>query len=122
MDRFDCENVHNVLTSYIQQHKLETAVTIALQAHLPEVVQHNIFLFVDNNLQLEKLNHLAGHLGNYIKRSLNNKLITLHFKIFDSAVNKEEKRYFTSSEKFVHFVELNPVVEELQKLFALEIE
>lgn len=121
-DRFDSENVHNALNNYINQHKLETAVIIALQAHLPDVSQSMITLFVDNNLQLEKLNQLATHLLNFIKKALNNRLIILQFKLFEESVSNEEKRYFTSSEKFTHFVELNPVVEELQKLFALEIE
>ncbi|MGL5683832.1 MAG: hypothetical protein ACRDDZ_12395 [Marinifilaceae bacterium] len=120
--RFDSENVQNALHLYIQENKLETAVLIALQAHAPIVSGADITLLVDNTLQVEKLNNIGTHITNSLKRKLNNGILTLTFRQAEADELKQEKRFFTSSEKYKYFVELNPAVEELQKLFGLEIE
>lgn len=110
------------LEKYITEQRPEPTVSIALKTHHPIIEGEKIAILVDNQLQMEKLETLKVHLLNGLIRTLNNGFISLEFKFFDNKTTKEEKKLFTASEKFEHFVKLNPVVADLKNVFGLEID
>lgn len=116
------EYVKKAIQDYIAVHKPDPTITLALTTHLPLVDGEKITLLVDNQLQLDKLEAIKVHLQTVFMKSLNNGFITMEFKLFDTNTTKEEKKLFTSSEKFEHFVKLNPVVAELKNIFGLELD
>mgnify|MGYP000018577436 FL=1 len=118
----DERKVVAALERYIQDHRPEPTVAIALKTHRPEIDGENIVLAVDNQLQQDKLEALKMHLRNVLMKLLNNGFITLSFKLFDDQNSTEEKKLFTAGEKFRHFIELNPVVADLKSIFGLELD
>ena len=121
-DVIDERKVVAALERYIQDHRPEPTVAIALKTHRPEIDGENIVLAVDNQLQQDKLEALKMHLRNVLMKLLNNGFITLSFKLFDDQNSTEEKNLFTAGEKFQHFIELNPVVADLKSIFGLELD
>ena len=91
-------------------------------AHRPVIAGEQITLFVDNQIQLDNLNAIRMHFHHALMRMLNNGAVTVEFQIFDSKTTVEEKKLYTREEKYRHFVELNPVVEDLKRIFGLELE
>ena len=116
-DVIDEGKVVAALERYIQDHRPEPTVAIALKTHRPEIDGENIVLAVDNQLQQDKLEALKMHLRNVLMKLLNN-----GFKLFDDQNSTEEKKLFTAGEKFQHFIELNPVVADLKSIFGLELD
>lgn len=116
------EKVQTALEKYIRDHQPEPTIALALKTHRPEIQGETITLAVDNQLQLEKMEALKLHLQHVLMKQLRNGYLSLDFKLFDAAVAPEEKRLFTASEKFEHFVEINPVIAELKRKFGLELE
>ena len=104
-DVIDERKVVAALERYIQDHRPEPTVAIALKTHRPEIDGENIVLAVDNQLQQDKLEALKMHLRNVLMKLLNNGFITLSFKLFDDQNSTEEKKLFTAGEKFRHFIE-----------------
>lgn len=121
-EAIDEKRVMAALEKYICDYQTEPTVTIALKTHRPDIQVENITIAVDNQLQMDKLEAMKMHLQNALMRTLNNGHIVLGFKIFDSQTTKEEKKLFTSGEKFEHFVKLNPVIADLKSVFGLELE
>ena len=129
-DVIDERKVVAALERYIQDHRPEPTVAIALKTHRPEIDGENIVLAVDNQLQQDKLEALKMHLRNVLMKLLNNGFITLSFKLFDDQNSTEEKKLFTAGEKFRHIkIELvfqnrllNPVVSDLKSIFGLELD
>ena len=99
-DVIDERKVVAALERYIQDHRPEPTVAIALKTHRPEIDGENIVLAVDNQLQQDKLEALKMHLRNVLMKLLNNGFITLSFKLFDDQNSTEEKKLFTAGEKF----------------------
>ena len=106
----------------ITGRRAEPTVAIALKTHKPLVEEEKITILVDNQLQLDKLEAMKMHFQQSLMKSLNNGYVTCEFKLFDSGIAKEEKKLFTASEKFEHFVSINPVVADLKNIFGLEID
>ena len=98
-DVIDERKVVAALERYIQDHRPEPTVAIALKTHRPEIDGENIVLAVDNQLQQDKLEALKMHLRNVLMKLLNNGFITLSFKLFDDQNSTEEKKLFTAGEK-----------------------
>lgn len=121
-EAFNQDQVIQALQEYIQLHKPETAVAIALATHKPEVTGEKIVVEVDNDLQITKLNDIKQGLHNLLVDRLKNSFIKLSFHIFDNSDGKEEKKLFTSHDKFEHFMQVNPAVAELKTIFGLELE
>ena len=107
---------------YITEHTPEQTVSIALKTHRPVIEGEKIVLLVDNQIQLEKVEAIRMHLQNMLMKNLKNGYVTFEFKLFDSNTTQEEKKLFTASEKFEHFMKLNPVVADLKNIFGLELE
>lgn len=121
-DSFTEQQIVTVLDAYIQKHAPETAVTMALKSHHPEIQGENIIIQADNQLQMEKLETLKLSIQNALMHGLNNGFISLSFQFFDNSDGKEEEKLFTSGQKFEHFLKLNPVISELKNIFGLELE
>lgn len=119
---FDERQVTAAFEAYIAKHKTESAITVALTAHKPEIQGNSVVVEVDNQLQIDKLELIKISLQNVLMRALNNGRITLEFKIFDNSDGKEKEKLFTAAQKFDHFMKLNPVVAELKSIFGLELE
>lgn len=118
----DETKVISALERYVAEHRPEPTVAIALKTHKPLVEQEKITILVDNQLQLDKLEAMKMHFQQSLMKSLNNGYVACEFKLFDSGIAKEEKKLFTASEKFEHFVSINPVVADLKNIFGLEID
>lgn len=121
-ETFDQNQVLHALRGYIKTHKPETAVAMALTTHKPEVKGEKVIVEVDNHLQMTKLNDIKSGLQNHLADKLKNGFIELSFHIFDNSNGKEEKKLFTSHDKFEHFMQVNPAVAELKAIFGLELE
>ena len=121
-DAFDTKAVSVVLSSFVDDSAGE-AIRVALTSHTPKVNGFVITLEVDNEFLLAKMNDLHPQIIAYLTERLNNSFITLNFELYKETGNdRENKRLFTSKDKFEHFVKLNPAVGELRSLFGLEIE
>lgn len=121
-ESFDEAKVVAALEKYITEHTPEQTVSIALKTHRPVIEGEKIVLLVDNQIQLEKVEAIRMHLQNMLMKNLKNGYVTFEFKLFDSNTTQEEKKLFTASEKFEHFMKLNPVVADLKNIFGLELE
>lgn len=119
---FDADKVVAAFEKYVAEHSPEQTVVFALRTHRPLVNGEGIVLPVDNPLQLDKLEAVRKQLQNVLMKGLNNGFVTLDFTLFDTVSTQEEKRFFTSGEKFEHFVQLNPAVADLKRIFGLELE
>lgn len=62
------------------------------------------------------------HFSHVLMKTLNNGFLSFDFQLFDSNKTTEVKKLYTAEEKFNRFVEINPVVVELKKIFGLELE
>ena len=97
-------------------------ISIALKTHQPIIDGDKIVLQIDNQLQIDKLQEIHHHFYMFMCRTLLNGYLTIDYQLFNPQTTQEEKKLFTAAEKFEHFVELNPVVADLKKIFGLEIE
>ncbi len=107
---------------YIAKYKPDQIIVIALKTHQPLVQGEQITILVDNQLQIDKLEGIKKHFHHSLMKILNNGFISLNLDLFDDGVTNEAKRYYTSNEKFKHFIELNPIVNDLKQLFGLELD
>lgn len=122
-EAFGQPEVTGALEAYVASYKPEPIVSVALRAHKPDVQGENIVVLADNQLQIDKLESIKLQIQNFLMRSLKNGFITLSFQIFDDKTHKDEvKKLYTASEKFEHFLKLNPVVADLKVIFGLELE
>ena len=92
-DVIDERKVVAALERYIQDHRPEPTVAIALKTHRPEIDGENIVLAVDNQLQQDKLEALKMHLRNVLMKLLNNGFITLSFKYSTIRIRQKKKNY-----------------------------
>lgn len=122
-ETFGQPEVIRVLESYVATHQPEPIISVALRAHKPDVQGEKIVVLADNQLQIDKLENIKIQIQNFLMRSLKNGFITLSFQIFDDKTHKDEvKKLYTASEKFEHFLKLNPVVADLKVIFGLELD
>lgn len=122
-EAFGQPEVVGALESYVASHKPEPIISVALRAHKPDVQGEKIVVLADNQLQIDKLENIKFQIQNFLMRSLKNGSITLSFQIFDDKTHKDEvKKLYTASEKFEHFLKLNPVVADLKVIFGLELD
>lgn len=121
-DAFDNGQLMAVIESYAADKSIDPTISIALKAHHPLVDKEHITIFADNQLQIDKLNGVKMHFQNILMRQLNNGFLSVEFRLFEADVAHEEKKLYTASEKFEHFLSLNPVVADLKRVFGLEID
>lgn len=116
------KGVVDAIEKFIAEHHPELSITSALRSHRPVIDREEITIFADNQLQLEKLEALKIQMRNAFMKNLNNGFLSVVFKLFDVQTTCEEKKLFTASEKFDHFLKLNPAVGDLKRIFGLELE
>ena len=121
-DGVDEVKVVAALQKYVAERKPEPTIAMALKAHRPVVEGERITIFIDNQLQVEKIATIKTQLHNMLTKLLNNGSATIEFKLFDDTTTQEKRKLFTSNEKFEHFVKLNPVVADLKHIFGLELD
>lgn len=122
-EAFGQPEVVRTLEAYVATHKPELFISAALRAHKPDVEGEKIVVLADNQLQIDKLESIKFQIQNFLMRTLKNGFITLSFQIFDDNTHTSEvKKLYTASEKFDHFLKLNPVVADLKVIFGLELD
>lgn len=122
-EAFGQPEVVRTLEAYVATHKPEPIISVALRAHKPDVEGEKIVVLADNQLQIDKLESIKFQIQNFLMRTLKNGFITLSFQIFDDNTHTSEvKKLYTASEKFDHFLKLNPVVADLKVIFGLELD
>jgi hypothetical protein len=121
-ESFNAEKVEMALKNYGKLHQPEPTIIYALESYRPVVQGEKIKIWVDNQLQLEKLETIKPHMYSYLAKTLNHGGIILDFQLFDATQTQEKKKLFTASEKFEYFIELNPAIAELKDVFGLELE
>lgn len=119
---FNQQMVVSALENYVAKYTPEPIISIAFRSHQPDVKGEAVIVLVDNQLQIDKLEAIKIQIQNFLMRELKNGSLSLAFHFFDNKNNKEEKKLFTSGEKFEHFLKLNPVVADLKVIFGLELE
>lgn len=121
-EQVDIQRVENAIKQYIGEHHPESIVEIALETHAPSVDGEQITLWVDNQLQLDKLEAIRQHFHHALMKRLNNGFLSLQFRLFEEGATNETRKLFTAGEKFAHFVELNSAVADLKQIFGLELD
>lgn len=121
-EQVDSQSVGNAIQQYIEAHHPESIVEIALETHAPSVEGEKITLWVDNQLQLDKLETIRQHVHYALMKTLNNGFLSLQFRLFETGATNETRKFFTAGEKFAHFVEVNSAVADLKRIFGLELD
>lgn len=121
-EAFNQQQVVNALENYVAKYAPEPIISIALKSHKPDMKGESVIILADNQLQLDKLVGIKIQIQNFLMRALNNGFISVAFHMFDNGVHHEEKKLFTSGEKFEHFIKLNPAIADLKVIFGLELE
>lgn len=121
-EQITVDSVVNAIKRYIEVHHPESIVSIALETHVPSVEGEQITIWVDNQLQLDKLESIQQHFHHAVAKLLNNGFISLQFRLFEAEDAHETRKLFTAGEKFAHFVELNSAVAKLRNIFGLELD
>ena len=121
-DAIDEQKVRDAIRHYVENCHPDPIVAVALESHQPIVSGDQIRIFVDNQIQMEKLHAIQMHFSHVLMKTLNNGFLSFDFQLFDSNKTTEVKKLYTAEEKFNRFVEINPVVAELKKIFGLELE
>jgi len=89
-DVIDEGKVVAALERYIQDHRPEPTVAIALKTHRPEIDGENIVLAVDNQLQQDKLEALKMHLRNVLMKLA---LSPCHLSYSTIRIRQKKKNY-----------------------------
>lgn len=80
---------------------------------------YQIELEVENKLQANELINERIDVLNYLRKQLNNFSITLEPVINEK---QEERKLYTSRDKYQHLVEKNPKLEDFKRIFNLDID
>ncbi|GHU60731.1 hypothetical protein FACS1894121_1290 [Bacteroidia bacterium] len=100
----------------------EKSVAIALKSRAPLIEGEKISLRVDNTLQKAQVESIKMSIRNFLVKALNNGQIQLDIDLYDGQQKEEKTLFVTTQDKYEHFVKLNPVIEEMTRLFDLETE
>ena len=120
---FQATDVTRVLQDYVVGLKDDHRVRVGLTTHAPKVEGFVITIEVDNDILLREMMELQPRLLSFLMKHLHNGGIVLNFKLYMQQVNDSDaKRLYTAKDKFDYFLEMNPAVGELKKLFGLELE
>ncbi|MDL2251315.1 hypothetical protein LJC12_00515 [Odoribacter sp. OttesenSCG-928-J03] len=121
-DPFDLSQLEAALSEYVAKNTPEKIISIALKARKPDISGHNITIKVDNLLQKDKLEACKAALQNFLIESLNNGQINCLIELYERQAGEiAEKNLITAQSKLDYFIELNPVIDEMRRMFGLEI-
>jgi DNA polymerase-3 subunit gamma/tau len=119
---FSAEMLLNRWNAFAEKAKKENKINLfTLMTANPPVLLDNyqIELNVENKIQENQLQEARIDLMNYLRTELQNFQLDLATKIVE---NTENKRLYTSSEKYQYMVEKNPKLKEFKKRFNLDLE
>ncbi|MDQ3192933.1 MAG: hypothetical protein M3Q58_15200, partial [Bacteroidota bacterium] len=80
---------------------------------------HNITLFVDNDVQIDELKIEQIELLGHLRKKLKNYKLTFSANVIEI---EREKKIFTSRDKFQRMSEINPYIIKLKQTLDLELE
>jgi DNA polymerase-3 subunit gamma/tau len=103
--------------SEIIDKKGEKLLASTLLSDIPKLNGKTIELTMPNETMKIELIHNKSRILNYLSNTLKNNRLDLKIKV---SASKEKKYIHTSQEKYRHFVELNPKIEELKRKLDLD--
>ncbi|MBR4534639.1 MAG: DNA polymerase III subunit gamma/tau [Bacteroidaceae bacterium] len=101
----------------------ETAIAQRMKIMQPQVdnaASGAVSLTLDNNEVVEMMKQVQPRLVAYLRQQLHNNLLTITFKVAQQT--EQTVRVYDKNEQFRHLADINPALEELKRLFQLEIE
>lgn len=119
---FTQEEFIKVWVDYSSQIKLENKMSLAslLDNYTPTLKEEfKIELPVENKLQANELIHERIDLLNYLRQKLKNYSITVEPAIVE---NTQERKLYTSKDKYQYMLEKNPKLDEFRKTFNLDLD
>lgn len=111
-----------VWVDYSSKVKAENKMSLAslLDNYTPAIKENfKIELQVENKLQANELINERIDLLNYLREKLINYSITVEPIIVE---NTQERKLYTSKDKYQHMLEKNPKLEDFRKVFNLELD
>jgi len=118
---FDLNKVKSVIENYVENCK-DAALIANLTAHNPKLNGNVVTLFVDNELQIKEMNSKLSSIRYSFASLLDNGDLRLKVSLSDDSMKDDKKRFYTKEEIYELFKKENPVVEDLKKLFMLDID
>lgn len=118
---FDLNKVQNAIANYVDNCK-DAALIANLTAHNPKIDDNVVTLFVDNELQIKEMNSKLSSIRYSLASLLDNGDLRLKVSLSDDSMKEDKKRFYTKEEIYELFKKENPVVEDLKKLFMLDID
>ena len=101
----------------------ETAIAQRMKIMQPQVdnaASGAVSLTLDNNEVVEMMKQVQPRLVAYLRQQLHNNLLTITFKVAQQT--EQTVRVYDKNEQFRHLADINPALEELKRLFQLEME
>ena len=110
----------NLWTQYAQQliKRGDKSLASILMASKPTLIDFHIHYSLPNQLMADQLEKRRPRILKFLRDSLNNYSIDLSIKI---EVTELKKFVYTPQEKYEKLQELNPTIDLLRNLFALDI-
>lgn len=110
----------NLWSEYAQQliKRGDKSLASIIMASKPTLVDFHVHYSLPNQMMGDQLEKLRPRLLKYLRDSLNNFSIDLTIKI---EITEVKKFVYTPKEKYDKLRELNPTLDLLRKLFALDI-
>jgi DNA polymerase-3 subunit gamma/tau len=103
--------------SEIMDKKGEKLLASTLLSDIPKLNGKTIELNMPNETMKIELMHNKSRILSYLSNTLKNNCLDINIKV---SASQEKKYIHTSQEKYRHFVELNPKVEELKQKLDLD--
>lgn len=116
---FSKDDFLNAWNTYIQQLKNtgKSSFASTLEVSAPKLDGVKVTVEIENSVQENELNAEKSGLMEHLRKTLNNYAIQLDYNKVEV---KEERRYYTNTERFNRLSEINPTLSELKKRFNLE--
>jgi len=108
--------------SYIDLMKSKNKMSLAalMENNIPNILPHfEVQVLLDNKMQAQELKNEKIDLLNYVRINLKNFDINITSIINTTETNT--KKPYTAKDKYNYFVEKNPAVEDLKRIFSLTI-
>jgi DNA polymerase III subunit gamma/tau len=119
---FNSDMMLNSWNSYAEKIKKDGKINIftIMTAYPPVLLENYIIeLPIENKIQEDLLSTEKVDLLNYLRVQLKNFSIDLHTKQMEQT---QKKRLYTSSEKYDHMLQKNPVLEQFKRKFNLDLD
>ena len=81
-DAIDEQKVRDAIRHYVENCHPDPIVAVALESHQPIVSGDQIRIFVDNQIQMEKLHAIQMHFSHVLMKTLNNGFLSFDFQLF----------------------------------------